>query len=653
MNVNRTNWNIFGLLILLLTASFSVSAKPVNIPLNDFFAHAEFGDVAISPQGRYLAVTVPSDSGRNLAVLDISDLGNMKITSAFELRGDESPINVFWVNNERLIFETTMQVGTLGVPARTGRVYAMNADGSNRRQLFGTNPGSFVFRQMSIISTLPEEPDWILIQHWAHDRLRPIAERLNVNDGRQRGVASSPLNRGALMADTEGRVRFALGFDDDQNSLFAWRPSVDANWRTFNNELGSRISPLGFSTDGGSVYFSSREPGKIGVYRIDLQTGAAAPLFNNVRVELDDPLLSGFSSIKTDATGSRLLGLRFSDGKPKILAIDENTHEMRWLRQLEQMFAGNYVHIHNWTEQGKRALISVSSDRAPQEFFLLDTEAPSLVFIAGSRPWIDPGLMSATRPISFEARDGIEIHGYITLPQERLENNKFLVWIHGGPHGVRDFWGFEPWVQMFASRGFGVLQINFRGSGGYGFEFEEMGYTRWGAEMQDDITDGTHWLIEQGYADADRVCIGGASYGGYSTLSGITREPDLYACAFAFVGVYDLPLMKTTGDVPQSEAGRRFLDRILGTDEADLKARSPINFVENIRTPLFIAHGAEDIRSHVDHYHLLKQRLDEAEIPYEELLVEGEGHGFYRPENNVKMMERVLDFMLKHTAQAE
>ncbi|RUO27960.1 alpha/beta hydrolase family protein [Aliidiomarina sanyensis] len=651
MNLKSSMVRALGFALLLLAAPLSVSAQPVNIPLKDFFEHAEFGDVAISPQGRYMAVTVPSDSGRNLAVIDISDLGNMQVTSAFELRGNESPINVFWVNNDRLIFETTMQVGALEVPARTGRVYAMNADGSNRRQLFGTNPGSFVFRQMSIISTLPEEPDWILIQHWAHDRTRPIAERLNVNDARQRGVASSPLDRGGLMADTEGRVRFAIGFDEDQNSRFAWRPNTDAEWRTFNNELGSRISPLGFSADGQSVYFSSRESEKVGVYRIELQSGRAEPLFENMRVELDDLLMSGFSPVKTDATGTRLLGFRFSDGKPQILSVHEDANEMVWLRQLEQMFDGNYVHIHNWTRDGKRALISVSSDVAPQEFFLLDTEAPSLVFIAGSRPWIDPEMMSPTQPISFEARDGLEIHGYMTLPQGQAENNKFMVWIHGGPHGPRDFWGFSPWVQMFASRGFGVLQINFRGSGGYGFDFEEAGYLKWGAEMQDDITDGTRWLIEQGYADADRICIGGASYGGFSTLSGITREPDMYACAFAFVGVYDLPLMKTTGDIPQSEMGRRYLDRVLGTDEDDLKARSPANFVENIRTPLFIAHGEEDIRAHVDHYHLLKRRLDAAEIPYEELLVADEGHGFYRPENNVKMMDRVLEFMLKHTAK--
>ncbi|TRW48128.1 S9 family peptidase [Aliidiomarina halalkaliphila] len=636
--------------------SFSaVSASPADIPLEDFFRHAEFTGVALSPSGEYIAVTVPAEGRRNLAILDISDLESISVKSAFELRGGESPFAVRWVTPDRLIFETTIQVGALEVPARTGRVFSMNADGSNRRQLFGTNPGSYVFRQMSVIHLLPEQPDWILIQHWAHDRLKPIAERLNVNDARLRTVASSPLNRGGLMADRNGEVRFAYGTNDDDKGEFAWRPSVDAPWQTFENTLGESISPIAFNDEGDGVYFSVRRNQGSGLWLARFNEGDAIPIANEHGVEIDHPVFSDVSPYKYDASGRNLLGVRFSPGYPIMHILDADATESQWLEQIGAMFDGNYVHFHNWTADGKRAIVSVASDQAPREFFLLDTEAPALRFIAGSRGWIDPAQMSPMQPISFTARDDLQIHGYMTTPQNQEPNPDlpFVVYIHGGPHGVRDYWTFDPVTQLLASRGFGVLQVNFRGSGGYGWEFERKGYRQWGAKMQDDITDATHWLIEQGYADPERICIAGASYGGFSTLSGIVREPDLYACAFAFVGVYDLALMKEVGDIPETAYGRNYLNRVLGNNEELLARRSPTNHVENIKTPLFIAHGGEDIRAHVDHYHLLKKRLDEHNIPYEELLVEDEGHGFYKVENNVKLYERVLEFMLKHTAKDE
>ncbi|WP_194757090.1 alpha/beta hydrolase family protein [Aliidiomarina indica] len=647
---------VFALfLFALISAPVLAQSNPAQIPIEDFFRHAEFSNISLSPLGNYAAVTVPAEGRNNLAILDISDLASIAVKSAFELRGGESPIGVSWVTNDRIIFQTTIQVGPLEIPAMTGRVFAMNADGSNRRQLFGTNPGSYVFRHMSVINLLPEEPDWILIQHWAHDRPKPIAERLNIQDARLRTVTSSPLNRGGLMADQQGVVRFAYGTNDDNKGEFAWRPDSDSPWRTFENTIGQSISPIAFTDEGDGVYFQVRRDEGSGLWLARFAEGDAIPVANDYGVEIDIGLFTGISAYKFDVTGERLLGARFSPGNPLMHLIDEDAFESQWLTQLSAMFEGNYVHIHNWTRDGKRAVVSVSSDIAPQEFFLLDTEAPALRFIAGSRSWIDPEMMSPMQPVALTARDDVELHGYMTLPKNQgsHENLPFVVYVHGGPHGVRDYWGFDPVVQLMASRGLGVLQINFRGSGGYGWEFERKGYRQWGAKMQDDVTDATHWLIEQGYADADRVCIAGASYGGFATLSGITREPDLYACAFAFIGVYDLPLMKETGDVPETASGRNFLNRVLGNNEELLQRRSPSNHVENIKTPLFIAHGAEDIRAHVDHYHLLKERLDEHNIPYEELLVEDEGHGFYKVENNVKLYERAINFMLEHTAPAE
>lgn len=637
-------------LAICVALMFTAPAVSQDIPLADFFKHAEFGDVAISPDGRYLAVSVPEEDRRNLAVIDITEPGKLKITAGFNMRGGESPFGVRWVSNERLIFESILQAGALEAPQRTGRVFAINADGGNRRQLFGTQAGSFVGRSMSIVSYLKDEPDWVLIQHWAHDRPKPIAQRMNVTDGRLTRRIISPLNRGGLLADQNDKVRFAYGSDDDGVPQFSWRPSEDDKWRTFKNDFGTYISPIAFNPAGTAVYFSSQEAGKLGVYEITLATGEVSPVLQNERVEVDDSK-GAATPFMWDASATNLLAVRFMDGKPEWRSVNEEAFEIKWLRQLEAMYDGFYVRIFNWTADGKRALLSVSGDVAEAEYFLLDTETPELRFIASAKPWIDPSQMAPMEPIQFTARDGQELYGYLTMPLNHKagQPSPFVVYVHGGPHGPRDRWGFDSRVQLFAHHGFGVLQINYRGSGGYGRDFEEMGYGEWHGKMQDDITDGTLWAMEQGYADRERTCIAGASYGGFATLSGITREPGLYACAWAFVGVYDLPLMKKEGNIPSFEAGRRYLDRVLGTDEQVLLDRSPSNHVEKIVTPLFISHGAEDTQAHFGQYHLLRQRLDKANIPYEHMFVAGEGHGFYKVENNVAMMERVLAFMKKHT----
>jgi len=626
----------------------SIQAFAEQIPLANFFKQAEFGDVAISPSGQYLAVSTPGEDRRNLAIIDISEGGGMRVTAAFNMRGGESPVGLFWVNDTRLLFQSEITVGSLERPQRTGRVYAINADGTNRRQLFGTQVGSYVGRRMSVLSYLPEEPDWILIQHWASDRAQPIAQRMSVDDGRLGMRVTSPLEQGGLLVDLNDEVRFAYGNNDEDKPVFSWRPKGSEEWQSFDNEFGS-ISPIAFSRSGESVYFYSRESERLGVYEINLSNKQITPVVESEDVEVDTN--SGPSPFLGDVAGEEVLAVRFMDGKPEWKAIDESAFEVQWLRQLEAMYEGYYVHIHNWTRDGKKALVSVRGAGTRPDFFLLNTETPELAFIASATPWIDPTQMATVEPISFKARDGLEIHGYMTLPNDHEEGKPipFVVWVHGGPHGPRDSWSFDPFVQAFANNGFGVLQVNYRGSGGYGIEFEEMGYREWYGKMQDDVTDGTLWAMEQGFADRERTCIAGASYGGFATLGGITKEPDLYACAWAFIGVYDLPLMKEEGNIPSFEAGRRYLDRVLGTDAEELIARSPSTHVAKIKTPLFLSHGAEDEQAHVGQYHLLIERLEAANIPFERLLVEGEGHGFYKVENNVMQLERVLEFMKRHT----
>jgi dipeptidyl aminopeptidase/acylaminoacyl peptidase len=224
-----------------------------------------------------------------------------------------------------------------------------------------------------------------------------------------------------------------------------------------------------------------------------------------------------------------------------------------------------------------------------------------------------------------------------------------VVMPHGGPHGVRDYWRFDPYVQMLASRGFAVLQVNFRGSGGYGREFLYSGYKRWGLEMQDDVTDATLWAIANGITTPNSVCIFGASYGGYASLMGAVKEPDLYACAIVYVGVYDLEMMLTEGDIPETESGKNYLDQALGNDLQDLRQRSPINHLEKLTAPLMIVHGAKDRRVPIEQAEALRERMDDLGKEYEWLVKPNEGHGFYDKDNRIELYEAMLEFLNRHT----
>ena len=265
--------------------------------------------------------------------------------------------------------------------------------------------------------------------------------------------------------------------------------------------------------------------------------------------------------------------------------------------------------------------------------------------------WPTPGPFS-TRPAT-----GVEIHGYLTLPRAAGDGPApLVVHPHGGPFGIRDEWGFDPEVQFLASRGYGVLQINYRGSGGYGKRFESLGYKRWGLEMQDDITDGVRWAIAEGHADPERVGIYGASYGGYATMAGLTQTPELYRCGIDYVGVVDLFDQYKQRTREYNITGMRGLSRswwdmAIGNphdDRARFHDTSPINFVENIRAPLLVIHGRLDYNVDIEQYRALVGQLKKHGKEFETMTERYQGHGFAAESANIELHERIERFLDKH-----
>jgi len=283
---------------------------------------------------------------------------------------------------------------------------------------------------------------------------------------------------------------------------------------------------------------------------------------------------------------------------------------------------------------------------------VFDTQAKKAEHLISRRAWFDPAKMAEMRPISFKARDGLPLQGYLTVPHGSSGKNLPLVLVpHGGPFWEMDQWGFDGDNQMLAEAGYAVLQVNFRGSGNHGRAFTRAGAREWGGKMQDDLTDATRWAVQQGVADPGRICIYGNSYGGYASLMGVAKEPGLYRCAAGYVGVYDLPMMHARGDVPGTRSGKTFLREWLGPKDK-LGDFSPNRLAGQIKVPVFLAAGGEDQRAPIEHSKMMERALIGAGVPVETLYYDSEGHGFYKDEHRREFYTRLLAFLSRNIGGA-
>ncbi|HNI46190.1 MAG TPA: S9 family peptidase, partial [Chitinophagales bacterium] len=297
-----------------------------------------------------------------------------------------------------------------------------------------------------------------------------------------------------------------------------------------------------------------------------------------------------------------------------------------------------------------KILVRTISDRSKGTYYLYDVEKDTMTFLANVAPWLKANELAQMKPIQYTSRDGLTIHGYLTLPNGvEAKNLPVVVNPHGGPW-FRDQWMFNPEVQFLANRGYAVLQINFRGSTGYGRQFWEDSFKQWGLNMQNDITDGVQWLIEQGIANPKRIAIYGASYGGYATLAGVTFTPDLYACAIDYVGVSNLFTFMNTIP-PYWKPYLEMMYEMVGHPEKDaelLRATSPVFHVDKIKAPLFVVQGRHDPRVNIDESDQIVAALQARGVDVQYMVKDDEGHGFMNQENKFELYKAIEAFFATH-----
>ncbi|HET8941019.1 MAG TPA: S9 family peptidase [Rudaea sp.] len=633
----------------LMFAGVAAAAPP---QLSDFARHAQYTQVKISPEGDYLAASAIVGDQTVLSLIHLSDMKGVNVVP----RNNDDLTGFAWVAPHRLMYNVGERFGGLEAPLKTGDLYAVNADGKDAAILFGYRAGdqgdthiAHATSEMaygSLITALRDDANHALIASEAANGstigVFTQAYKINLETGVKARVAIAPMHNASFLADHTGHVRFAYGVENDQKIKVYYRASDDADWELVSDEAknGQRDWPLMFNRDNKQVYFQcAGNNGAGGLCKWDVSTRKMNHLWDGNGADVTGLMLT--------FGGQDAFAVQSQPGRPAVTLLDKSAPEATLLVALMQQFPGEDVEFVSSTWKGDKAIVLVSSDTDPGAFYLYDAQKKKASFLLARRGWIKPAQMASMQPVEFAARDGLKLHGYLTRPVDKADakNLPLVVLVHGGPYELRDDWDFDPTVQVLASRGYAVLQVNYRGSGGYGFDFVKAGYHEWGGKMQDDVTDATLWAVKQGIADAKRICIFGGSYGGYAALEAAVKEPDLYKCAIGYVGVYDLRLMYSRGEIQQSEFGENYLKTVIGTNPDELWNRSPAAHLDKLKAAVMLIVGGADKRVPPIQGESLHAALEKHHIKHEWLYQRTEAHGFYNPAHVTDMYQKVLAFL--------
>lgn len=632
----------------------AIAAQPQ--PISDFVSHPIYSSVKISPTGEYLAMTVDRGDQDVLTVMRTSDLKLIKVN---QLPDKKSIGSFYWVSPDRLMFNAVKKMGGYAQPFSTGEWFAVNADGSQPRPLIfygtrdATQRGKTVgAERFSLLDTLRNDDQNVIMQVTSPRSSEGVGTevvRMDTVSGRRVSLGRAPKENCSIALDADKQPRFAVcSSSKDEQGEFDERTELyrrdDKGWTLINASKsdGKHLQVITTTADG-TVYAEQSDgkaPAAIGT--LDTATGTFKKLFQDPVADVSNHIWS------TDE--STLVGVVTEAGAPAVKLIDESHPDAEIYASLASAFEGQMVDFSSHTQDGKQVVVSVYSDSNPGELYLYDRETGKARFLMSSRPQLDKKQMASVKPFNFTARDGQSVYGYLTIPHgSNGKNLPMIVNPHGGPIGPRDDWAFNPEAQLLASRGYAVLQVNYRGSGGYGKAFQDAGHQQWAQGIQNDIIDATQWAIKNGYADKERICIYGGSFGGYSSLMAPIRAPDLFKCTFGYVGVYDIDMMFKKGDIPESESGQRFLRRTHGTDTKTWAENSPARRASEVKIPVYLAAGARDVRTPPEQTELMNKALIAAGNPPEGMIIQsGEMHGFYDVANRVNLYNEMLAFFARH-----
>lgn len=615
-----------GIVCGAVAAEGALAQSAKQIPMRDFFKNPQEAAHQLSPDGKYLSYAAPYERRLNLFVKPIGGGAATRVTgeTARDIAG------YFW-KGDRLLY-----VKDFGGDENF-HVVSVNLKGEDLKDL---TPGEKVRAQ--IVDGLVDDDKHIIVAHNRRDAKVFDVFRINVASGEEKLIAQNPGNITGWMTDHDGKLRVANA-TDGVNQTFLYRQTEEEPFKpVLTTNFKEQLAPLFFTFDNKKLYVSSnRGRDKAAIFVFNPQTGKEEEmLFDHPDVDVSGLTFSRKRKVLT--------GISYTTWKTERKFLDKESEAM--FKAVEAKLPGYEVSFTSTNKAEDKFIVASFNDKTRGKRYLFDKATGKLDFISDIAPWLPEGELADMKPVKYTSRDGLVIHGYLTLPKGvAAKNLPVVINPHGGPW-FRDRWGFNPEVQFLANRGYAVFQMNFRGSTGYGRKFWEASFKQWGKTMQDDVTDGVQWLVKEGIADPKRIAIYGGSYGGYTTLAGITFTPDLYAAAVDYVGVSNLFTFLNTIP-PYWKPYLEMFHEMVGHPEKDkdlLTATSPALHADKIKTPLFVAQGAKDPRVNKAESDQMVEALKKRGVDVEYLVKDNEGHGFANEENRFEFYGAMEKFLAKH-----
>jgi dipeptidyl aminopeptidase/acylaminoacyl peptidase len=627
-------------IVLLLAVAPLAAATPTPEQLVEY---PSVSDVKLSPSGKHLAVRVFNGEKHILQLLNRESLS---ISGGFATPTPEEVGAFHWASDDRLVAEL--------VPMRIkdderlyNELFAINPDAQGLDMLMGPRAGEMqtgthIKRKdtdlawASVADPLPDNPRYVMVSKERDSRNRRLPGEivlLDIFNGVEtdQGI-NSGFGQGKFFTNTVGEVRAMTSVRPDSTVLVETR-SDDGEWKKIKS-LGASAEGVAVTRDEEHFYvLDYGEKDNRGLHRVALDGSGVDHVYTNDEFDITEVALSN--------DGGDVYAVRIDRSYPSYLMFSRDDEEAAVFKELLGIFQGNLVSIRSRSKDGNYWVIKASTDVNAGTFYLFDREKKQLSALFEARDGLKQDQLAQMEPVEFSTFDGQKVHGYFTAPKGKsAKNAPMVVLVHDGP-GNRDYWGYHPWVQLLATRGYAVLQVNYRGSAGYGKAFKMASQHQWGDAIQRDIIAGTRWAIENLGVDKKRVCIMGHHFGAYSAAQSASMAPDLYKCVVADDGFYNLALLHETGAVDESYVVAAYLDREIGHDENELARFSPVNNAGKIRATVFIAHNKRNKDVPIRHARELRKAISN-NVWFEKPT---DAYGYYGAKQRKEFVNAVLDFL--------
>ncbi len=623
---NLAKFTLLIIIISVLSCQKSEYEVPL-LPLEDFFKDPQNTNFALSQNGKFIASLRPWKNRLNIFVQKIGSDSLTQVTQS-----DKRDIEKFyWASDEKILYLQDYHVND------NYSLFCSNLKNGKTREI--TKSLNYTTR---FVDDLPDYENEIIIETNERNPQLFDVYRLNLENGKKKVIGQNPGNVTHWLTDFDGKLRVAMTTDGVNHDLLYRKRESDKFKVVKKISYQDEFYPILFTPDNRNVYVISNEKGdRTALIKYDIE--------NNYEMELiyEHPEVD-IEYVRYSRKLQDVVGVSVITDKREFYFWNNERQQIQ--SKVERKLPNMEINVVSMDKEESKIVIKVSSDKSYGAFYLYEVAEDKLIKISEISPWLDTSQMSSMNPIRYISRDGFTIHGYLTLPRMSVSKNlPTVVFPHGGPW-YRDKWGFNRAVQFYANRGYAVLQVNFRGSKGYGKKFSNAGYKEWGGKIQDDITDGVNWLVDQGIADQNRIGIIGYSFGGYSALQNIVKNPDLYACGVSLAGMTDLTAFLES--IPPTWIPfKKMLYEIVGDPAKDrdmLIATSPYYNTENIKIPLLIAQGANDTKVKKSQTDNFIKKLRKNGVKTEYIVKENEGHGFKNVENRIDFYRASEKFLAKH-----